>query len=72
MIKVEVSTKDLRAGRKVNGIWEPYGQIVHEIYVVGPASAAEEVAARLRYTPDGEEAWTVKILPGRWYARERE
>lgn len=61
--KIEISTKALRGGRHVNGVWEPYGQVIARLYVAQPdGEVAEEIAARLRAAPalDGE-SWAVEV-----------
>jgi hypothetical protein len=53
--KIEIRTKALRAGRTVNGVWEPAGQLVATLWIEEPqAYSAAQIACQILHL-DGEE-----------------
>ncbi len=53
--RIEIRTADPRAGRRVDGVWEPAGQLIATLWIEQPGEAmAEEIAGQIR-TLAGED-----------------
>jgi hypothetical protein len=59
--KIEIRTAALRAGRTVNGVWEPAGQLIATLWVREPQEAlARAIAAAITRLDDEDVVATVE------------
>lgn len=59
--KIEVRTAALRAGREVNGVWQPAGQLIATLWLEEPAAwLAAQVAAAITRLGEEEVVATVE------------
>ncbi len=67
MTTITITTKALRAGSWVDGVWQPGGQLLATLTTdASPAMVSDIVSRLLRADParpglDAEEAWAVDI-----------
>ncbi len=59
--KIEVRTADLRAGRHVNGAWQPAGQLLATLWLEDPGDdLAKQIVAAITRLGDEEVVATVE------------
>lgn len=62
-MKIEIRTKALRAGKWVDGVWEPAGQLLAELEIADGHPMLTQIMVRLeRGAGDDDEPWEVTII----------